>query len=175
MLVTLAGVVPDVDGLGAFAEILTRNSERPLDWWSRYHHVLCHNVGFGLVVALVACFFASRRLVTGGLALLSFHLHLAGDVAGARGPDGYQWPIPYFLPFSDIWQITWSGQWALNGWPNFLITALLLGLALYWAWRRGFSAVELVSGKADEVLVSALRERFGTPAGFAPGSAEREG
>ena len=44
-VVTIAGVIPDIDGLGIVAEILTRNSERPLNWWSEYHHAL-HNIGF---------------------------------------------------------------------------------------------------------------------------------
>jgi inner membrane protein len=33
-LVTLAGVVPDIDGLGVVAEILTRDRAQPLLWWS---------------------------------------------------------------------------------------------------------------------------------------------
>ena len=162
-LVTLAGVVPDIDGLGAIAELLTRDAERPLDWWSRYHHVLCHNVGFALVVAAAAWLLSSRRSLTAALALLSFHLHLLGDVLGARGPDGYPWPIPYLLPFSSAWQITWSGQWALNAWQNFAITGGLLAFTFYLAWRRGFSPVEIFSVRADGVFVETLRNRFGAP------------
>jgi len=45
--VTLAGVAPDLDGLGAIPEILTRHWAHPLDWFSEYHHVLGHNLGFG--------------------------------------------------------------------------------------------------------------------------------
>ena len=41
-LVTLAGVVPDIDGLGIIAEILTEQTAFPLLWYSKYHHVLCH-------------------------------------------------------------------------------------------------------------------------------------
>ena len=50
-LVTLAGVIPDLDGLGLVAEVLTRNAETPLDWWSRYHHVLGYNIALAAVVA----------------------------------------------------------------------------------------------------------------------------
>jgi hypothetical protein len=50
-LVTLASVVPDIDGLGLVAELLTRHSAQPLLWWSTYHHVLAHNVAAALVVA----------------------------------------------------------------------------------------------------------------------------
>jgi hypothetical protein len=44
-LVTLAGVVPDIDGLGIVAEYLTRNSRHPLEWFSTYHHAL-HSLPF---------------------------------------------------------------------------------------------------------------------------------
>jgi hypothetical protein len=162
-IVTLAGVVPDVDGLGAIAELLTRDAERPLDWWSRYHHVLCHNAGFALIVVVLSWSFASKRGLVAALAALSFHLHLIGDIVGARGPDGFQWPIPYLLPFSDAWQITWSGQWALNAWQNFAITGVLLGLTFHHAWRRGHSPVEIFSARADEAFVATLRQRFGAP------------
>ena len=53
LLVTAAGVVPDIDGLGILAELATKDSSRPLLWWSEYHHVLCHNLGFGLLHGVV--------------------------------------------------------------------------------------------------------------------------
>jgi inner membrane protein len=159
-LVTWASVVPDVDGLGIIPEWLTRNSSHPLNWWSDYHHVLGHNLGFALFVSVLAAVFGHHRLKTALLVLLSFHLHLLGDLAGARGPDGHQWPIPYLSPFSGHWQLTWQGQWALNAWPNFLITALLLIAALLWARAKGFSPLELFSSRADQKVVVALRQRF---------------
>ena len=162
-LITMAGVVPDVDGLGIIAEVLTRNSETPLLWWSRYHHVLGHNIGFALVVAAVVLFFSTGRWLTAGLAFAAFHLHLLGDLVGARGPGGYQWPIPYLLPFSDAWQLTWEGQWLLNAWPNFIVTGALLLIVFRLAWRDGFSPMEMISRRADESLVQALRLRFGHP------------
>ena len=162
-LVTIAGIVPDVDGLGIVADLLTRNSAQPLEWWGRFHHVLAHNLGFGLGVGVAAFALSRRRWVAASLALLSFHLHLAGDLVGARGPDGDQWPIPYLSPFSQDWQLTWTGQWALNAWPNFVITGALLLLAFYLAWRRAFSPLELVSSRADRAFVKTLRDRFGAP------------
>jgi inner membrane protein len=116
-LVTLACVVPDVDGLGLIPELLTRNSAHPLLWFTLYHHSL-HNLAFALFVAAVALVLATRKWTTGLLALLSFHLHLFEDVLGSRGPDGYQWPIPYLQPFSSALQWSWRGQWGLNAWPN---------------------------------------------------------
>jgi hypothetical protein len=158
--ITIAGVIPDVDGFGLVAEIATRNSVHPLTWWSDYHHVLGHNLGFCLVVTVAAFCIGRKRWLTAGLALLSFHLHLLCDLVGARGPDGHQWPIPYLLPFSRASDLVWSGQWALNAWPNFLITTLALGTTLYSAWKRGYSPLEMFSGRADRALVEALRRRF---------------
>ena len=158
--VTWASVIPDIDGLGIIAEGLTRNSNHPLNWWSDYHHVLGHNLGFALVVSAVAMICARQKCKTTLLVLFSFHLHLLADLVGARGPDGDQWPIPYLLPFSKHLQLTWFGQWAFNAWPNFVITAGLIVIAILLARRRGFSPLEMVSLKADSVFVGALRARF---------------
>jgi len=158
-IVTLAGIAPDLDAAGIVAEILTRDSERPLLWWSDYHHVLGHNLAFGVVVTAVSFGLATRRWKTAALACLTFHLHLLCDVLGARGPDGYQWPIPYFFPFSTEWQWTWDGQWELNAWPNFVITGIALLIMFYWAWRKGYSPLEMVSASADTAFVETLRRR----------------
>jgi membrane-bound metal-dependent hydrolase YbcI (DUF457 family) len=159
-LVTWAGVVPDIDGLGIIADRLTRNSSHPLNWWGEYHHTLCHNLGFAIIVAIVAAALARQRLKTTILVFVSFHLHLIGDLVGARGPDGDQWPIPYLLPFSKNVQLVWSGQWALNAWPNMVITAALIAVALRWARQRGFSPLEMVSTRVDVGFVRAVRARF---------------
>jgi inner membrane protein len=158
-IVTLASVVPDLDGLGIIPELLTRNSSHPLLWFSLYHHSL-HTLTFALVVAALAFALGIQKWKTGLFALLSFHLHLLEDVLGARGPDGYQWPIPYLKPFSSSLQLTWQGQWQLNAWPNIVITVVLLGITLWLAWRRGFSPLEMISKKLDRGFVEALRDRF---------------
>lgn len=158
-LVTLAGVVPDADGLGIIAEVLARNSSHPVDWFSRYHHSL-HNLGFALAVAVTCWAFASQRWKVAGLAFVSFHLHLLEDLLGSRGPEGYQWPIPYLMPFSHAVQLSWRGQWALNAWPNMVVTAALLLVTLRLAWSRGYSPLEMFSTKADSGFVGTLRRRF---------------
>jgi hypothetical protein len=159
--VVCAGVAPDIDGLGIVPELLTRHSTHPLLWFSQYHHHL-HTLAFSLFVAAICFLVARQRWKTALLALVSFHLHLVCDLIGARGPDGYSWPIPYLLPFSNSLQLSWHGQWALNAWPNFLITAVLLFATLWLAWRNGVSPLEFVSVKANAGLVRALRERFPT-------------
>ena len=158
-IVTLACVVPDVDGLGIIPELLTRNSARPLLWFTLYHHAL-HNLAFALVVAVIAALLAKDKFMTSFLAFFSFHVHLVEDVLGSRGPDGYQWPIPYLAPFSHSLQLSWQGEWRLDAWQNIVITIALLSVTIWLAWRRGFSPLEMISGKADAAFVKTLRERF---------------
>ena len=97
--------------------------------------------------------------MTAGLAFLAFHLHLLFDLFGSRSPDGYQWPIHYLWPFSDFWQFTWSGQWELNAWPNFVITGAALVITFLLAWKRGYSPLEIVSERADRAFVETLRNQ----------------
>ncbi|MCI0351774.1 MAG: metal-dependent hydrolase [Acidobacteriales bacterium] len=158
--VALAGVVPDLDGIGIIPELLTRHSAHPLDWFSEYHHLLGHNLAFGLLLAGASLLLATKKLKTALFVLASFHLHLLCDLVGSRGPEGEQWPIIYLAPFSQAWQFAWSGQWALNAWPNFAITTILLFAAFYLAWQRGYSPLEMVSRKADAGFVALLRRRF---------------
>ncbi len=158
-LIAIAGVAPDVDGFGIVAELLTRDSEHPLYWWSEYHHVFGHNLLFGIVLAGIAFAVARRRALTAGLVLACVHLHLFMDVIGGRGPDK-DWGIPYLWPISRHPDISWSGQWALNAWPNFVVTGVLLALAFYLAWRRGYSFVGIFSKRADAAFVRTLRQRF---------------
>jgi inner membrane protein len=152
-------VAPDADGLGIIADYLTRRSEHRLQWFSAYHHSL-HSLPFAVVVAGISFALATHSWKTAALAFLSFHIHLLEDLIGSRGPDGYQWPIPYLKPFSGAFELSWGGQWALNAWPNFLITILLLMMTFYLAWARGFSPLEMVSRRADAAFVSALRKRI---------------
>jgi inner membrane protein len=158
-IVTLACVAPDVDGLGIIPELLTRHSSHPLLWFSLYHHAL-HTLAFSLMIAAIAFSLSEQRWKTAAFALLSFHIHLFEDLLGSRGPDGDQWPIPYLSPFSGRLNLNWQHQWSLNAWPNFVITLALLSTTIYLAWRKGFSPVEMISGRADNSVVSALRHRF---------------
>jgi inner membrane protein len=187
-LVVAAAVAPDLDGLGIIPELLTRHSSRPLLWFSEYHHSLhtlafalvCTAAAFLVAGPLARRRRAQNKSVppiekqdlpsierqdspshpwaTALLVFASFHLHLLCDLVGARGPEGYQWPIPYLKPFSDAAQLTWHGQWALNSWQNFVITGLLL-LATFWvAWKDGASPIELVSDPANRAFILALRQ-----------------
>lgn len=162
-IASIAGVVPDIDGAGIVAELATRHTNKPLLWWSEYHHVLGHNLTFAMVVALAAVLLAKRRLLTTVVSLLVFHLHLFCDLIGSGGPDGYQWTIPYFYPFWPNLQFVWSHQWALNAWPNIVFTIALLAATCYLAWKKGLSPLEMISKRADRLFVDTFRKRFGTP------------
>ena len=162
-LVTLAGVVPDIDGAGLIIDVFSHGSDQPLQLWSMYHHILGHNIGFGLFLVIVTFALSTRRWATSLLVFMSFHLHLLCDLLGSKGPDGYQWPIPYLFPFSDAWQWTWAYQWQLNAWPNFAITIFTILLILFFSWKNGLSPLEIVSLKANRSFVDALRHRFGNP------------
>jgi membrane-bound metal-dependent hydrolase YbcI (DUF457 family) len=159
-LITAAAIAPDLDGLGILAELATRESARPLLWWTDYHHVLGHNLAFALAIACHAGACARvARLRTSLLAFLAVHLHILGDIAGSRGPDGYQWPIAYLYPFRDEPRLAWDGQWVLNAWQNVVITIILLAITLTLASRRGYSVVGMLSPAADRAFVTALRNR----------------
>ena len=162
-IVTIASVIPDIDGFGMLPEILTRGTSHELLWWTEYHHTLCHNLLSAVVYTAIAAWLAHARTRTAVMSFISFHLHLLGDVIGARGPDGYQWPIPYWLPFSSKGQWSWDGQWALNAWQNFAITIPLLIFALWLTWKAARSPLEIVWQRGNDALVAALRGRFGIP------------
>jgi inner membrane protein len=176
-LVTVAAVAPDLDGLGLIPELLTRNSSHPLLWFSQYHHSL-HTLLFSLIMTMAALLIdgpfrnftlgpkiqgrsdPAHPWLAGALVFFSFHLHLLCDLAGARGPDGYQWPIPYLQPFSHALELSWHGQWPLNAWPNFVITLLLLLTTLCLAITRGTTPIELFSPPANRAVVTVLRKRL---------------
>lgn len=161
VLVTLASLAPDLDGAGLILDLAAGHGPEQMAWFSRFHHVLGHNVGFALAVAAGAAALArSRRARVGLLSLGAVHLHLLGDLVGSRGPDGWSWPIPYLLPFSPTPELSVSWQWALDAWPNLALTGALLALALGLARWRGASPVEILSLRADRAVVEAIRRRL---------------
>lgn len=162
-LVTLAGVASDFDGAGIILDVFRGSSDHSFQLYNKFHHVLGHNIGFGLLLIIITLFLSKRILLPGVLVFITFHLHLICDLIGSKGPGGYQWPIPYLLPFSDSWQLVWEYQWELNAWPNFVVTIFALILTLFFSWKKGLSPLEIVSLKANNVFVNTLRKRFGNP------------
>lgn len=156
-LVTLAGVVPDLDAAGALPQLLTAHTAHPVYWGSDYHHVLGHNLVVAVAVAGFVAWRSERRALAGALAFATFHLHLLCDLVGSRGGDGYTWPMTYGFPFTDRVQLSWSGQWELDAWPNIAITAAAIAIALGLAASRGFGPFEIVWPTGDRALVAVAR------------------
>jgi hypothetical protein len=160
-LVTLAGIAPDLDGLGLLAD-MTRNAftggERfPL--YQNYHHYLLHGIAGGIVIAVLLAAFAQRRWRVLLLALVVFHLHLLCDFVGSRGPSPEDlWPIFYLGPFDKDPMWMWKSQWRLDGWQNQLVSVGLLVWAMAIAWRKGESFVGVFNRRFDAHFVRVLRE-----------------
>ena len=146
VLVTLAGLAPDVDGLTLLAGE---------ELYARYHHVLTHGYLAALVTMAICTALARQRLWVAGLSLAAFHLHLLCDLAGS-GPG---WPIHYYFPHS-MKEWFWEGQWNLASWQNTLVglVATLACQACALRWRR--TAVELLSPRWDAEVTRTLRRRF---------------
>jgi len=159
-LVCLAGVAPDVDGLGIVADFTTRQLGLPeTNLYQEYHRVLGHGLLGAVVISGVAAACASRKALVGLLAFLAVHLHFLCDIVGSRGSTvADNWPIYYFAPFSLEHRLSVSWQWPLVGWQNLLVSALFMGLILWRATITGYSPVIIVSRPADAAFVEVLRK-----------------
>jgi len=158
-LVTLVGVLPDLDGLGLIADLATASSQEPTHLYARYHHYLLHGAFGAILVAGVLAALARRRWRVLLLTLIVFHLHLFCDFIGSRGPSPEDlWPIFYFGPFTHdpVW--FWKGQWRLDGWQNRIVTLTLLVWAIGLGISSGHSVVGVFNRRADEVFVKVLRK-----------------
>jgi len=160
-LVTLAGVLPDLDGLGLLMDLANAARHRTTTLYDDLHHVLGHNVFAGLLLVLGVLLLARRARAWAALgALATFHLHLLADLAGSRGPDGYAWPLAYLWPARPGGALAWKGQWALDGWQNLAILAGLFLLAGLVAARRRRSFLEVVSTRLDRACFRMVDRRF---------------
>ena len=88
-----------------------------------------------------------------------FHFHLLCDIVGSRGPTPDDlWPIFYFGPISRNPMIIWKRQWALDAWPNRLLSVFLFFWAIGLALRLGDSVVGVFNRRADVAVVAILRK-----------------
>ncbi len=152
VVVTVASVIPDVDGLG-----LVVSEQLYADW----HHRLAHGVIAAVVVTLAAAAVCSprSRLAAAGLALLALHSHIAMDLCGS-GPG---WPIVYLWPFSETaWLPSW--QWDLASWQNAVFGLAVTLSCVGAAAVLGRTPVELFSLRADARVVATVRARLKRPA-----------
>ncbi len=146
VLVTLAGVLPDLDGLTIFGGN---------ELYGQWHHVLTHGFVSALLISASLAALAKRKFAVFALGLAAFHLHLVCDLLGS-GPG---WPLFYFWPLNRE-QWFWSGQWDLASWQNGVIGLGATLAVLACALPFGRTVVELFSLKVDAQVVSTLRRRF---------------
>lgn len=159
-LVTLAGILPDADGLGLIVDAANHALGRKESFqYADYHHWLLHGVFGGILIAALLTCFARQRWRVALLALMVFHLHLLCDLAGSRGPSpGDLWPVFYFGPFSKHPMWLWHGQWRLDGWTNRIISVALFLWALWLSSGRSDSFVGVFNRRVDKVFLGVLRK-----------------
>ena len=144
----LAATVADLDGLGVVVSV---------DYYAAYHHLLGHNLLFGVITSGIFTFFSSHRLKAFGLYFALFHLHLVLDLLGS-GPE---WGIHYLWPFSQA-EILNPRGWELMSWQNFSFTAALIVWTLVIAIRRKRTPLEMIAPSLDRKVVHALSQRIRT-------------
>lgn len=169
-IATLAGLLPDADGLGLVVDIATSLAGgKPTQYYARYHHYWLHGALGAVVIALGLACFARQKGRVFLVALLLFHLHLLCDLLGSRGPSPEDlWPIFYFGPFDKDPMWLWRGQWRLDGWQNQIISVCCLFGALALAVRKGHSVVGVFSRRLDAKFLPGLRslaQRIGVLSG----------
>jgi inner membrane protein len=144
-LAMVAASAADLDGLGLLVSI---------DYYVEYHHVLAHNLLFGVLLAGGLAAFSTHRRKAFGLYFILFHLHLLLDYFGS-GPG---WPICYFWPFlATEWQSEYA--WELASWQNFLATGVFLGWVIAIAIWRGRTPLEVIMPSLNSKIMQRLKQR----------------
>lgn len=168
LVVALAGVAPDLDGLGLVVDLGARALHQPdPGWYGRAHHVLLHGLPGALLIAGVAALALPRgagRWRAAAWAFVAVHLHLLCDLLGSAGPlRGQLWPIAYLSPLSAEPAWAWRGQWLLNGWQNLALSGALLAWVGLRALKLGRSPLEILAPRLHRVFVERLRRAFARP------------
>ena len=159
LIVSLAGISPDLDGFGWLVDRVNRLRGEASFFYEEYHHYYGHNLFFAILVAVFAAGFAKRRRgLAAALSFLAVHIHFLADLAGSRGPDGYQWPIYYFYPVDKDLALSWSDQWMLHEWPNVAIAIGLIIICGFVAKAKGYSPFEILSGRFDAAVFTMARK-----------------
>jgi hypothetical protein len=147
----IAASIADIDGCG----IVMGGTEQ--DWYWRFHHVLAHNVFFGLMIAGIFAIFSPRRWFAFFFYLLCFHLHLIMDFFGS-GPG---WTIAYWWPLSTRGYKT-DYCWPLFSWQNMVAFAVLLAWTVAIAKMCRHTPLELIAPRLDQACVARLGGARGT-------------
>ena len=162
ILITLSGVLPDLDGLGAVPDTMNRLLGNPQTYYySAFHHTLLHGLPAALLLPLLTVWAAKKRLRTWSMGVVAVHIHMLLDLVGSRGPRPADvWPVSYLAPFSERMTLSLSWQWQLNAWPNILFTVVLLLMVFRSAITKGYTPIEMLGQREETVFIQDVRHRW---------------
>ena len=145
-LIFLAGIICDLDGLGILFDI---------NLYAKYHHILSHNLLFGIIISLIFPIFANKnKFLVGIFSFIAFHIHIICDLLGSGN-----WPIAYLWPFSKRFYY-FKYHWGLFSWQNLLISIIAAFLILAIAIICKRTPLELISKNIDEKLIKIILKCF---------------
>ncbi len=100
----IAACISDLDGIGLIFD---------MKYYLQYHHIVGHNIYFGIICSLILAFFSQSKLKSFFTYLSLFHVHLILDYYGS----GTGWGIYYLWPFSNHWFHS-PHAWPFYSWQN---------------------------------------------------------
>jgi inner membrane protein len=138
-----AATAPDLDGLAIVAG---------RDAFETYHHVVGHNLFFGVLVATLLAAWSTHKGTMALLALGLFHLHLVMDSFGS----GCDWGISYLWPLVQReWVNPW--RWEFFSWQNLVAAYGLVLVTIVIAIKQGRTPLEMIAPTLDRQLVALAR------------------
>ena len=143
----VAAGLADLDGLG-----IVFGKEA---YWD-YHHILGHNLLFGLVLCGILTIWSYRRVKAFCVYLTLFHVHLLMDYVGS-GPG---WGIPYFWPLNrHLFECPFV--WEFFSWQNLTaaLAFILWTVVLIVVSRR--TPLESVMPSLDRQIVALAQKAAG--------------
>ena len=159
-LVCLAGLAPDLDGLGIVVDFVTRLSGSPeTNYYQDFHRLVGHGLPAALVISGVAASLGYARMRVAIFAFFAVQLHFLCDLIGSRGTTAEDiWPIYYLEPLYSVPVLSLPFQWPLVGWQNMVLSGALMYMAFARATITGYSPLIIFSKTADPEFVVVLRK-----------------
>jgi hypothetical protein len=143
LLAMFAATAPDLDGLAILGG---------REAFETYHHVVGHNLFFGLLVTALVAGWSSNRRTMAILSFGLFHLHLVMDSFGS----GRDWGISYLWPpVQREWLNPW--RWDFFSWQNLVAAYGLVLVTIVIAIRQGRTPLETIAPSLDRQLVTLAR------------------